>query len=70
MFEGKELSGKIGEYGGYGVDLQPDGVLVASVELRVDLIAEVKKLADKTKTPYDNLAIAWIEGMLKKPVVA
>lgn len=64
MFEGKEVSGKIGEYGGYGLDLQPDGILVASVELKIDLIAELEKLAAKTSTKIDDAAMAWVKGML------
>ena len=32
---------------------------------RIDLIAELKKLAAKTATPLDDQAIAWVEGMLR-----
>jgi hypothetical protein len=64
MLEGKELEGKIGEFGGYSVDLGKDGKLTVSVEAKVDLIAELKKLAAQTATPMDDAAIAWVEKML------
>lgn len=66
MLEGKEVEGKIGEFGGYSVDLQKDGKLVVAVEARIDLIAELEKLAAKTSTPMDDVVIAWVKSALAK----
>lgn len=66
MLEGKEFETKIGDYGSASVDVTPDLHLEVAVAVRVDLIAELKKLADKTKTPLDNSAIAWVEGMVRE----
>lgn len=65
MLEGKEVSGKIGEYGEYSVDVNAAGVIEALVLVRVDLVAEAKKLAAKTSTPIDDQAIAWLETLQK-----
>jgi hypothetical protein len=64
MLEGKEVEGKLGEFGGYSVDLGKDGKLVIALEAKIDLIAELKKLCAKTATPVDDAAIAWVEKML------
>jgi hypothetical protein len=37
--------------------------VTASVE--VDLIGEAKKLAEKTNTPIDDSAIAWLEKLVR-----
>lgn len=66
MLEGKELEYKFGEYGSASVDLSDKGIVEVAVGVRVDLIAEVKKLAAKTATPIDDAAIAWLEGMIRK----
>lgn len=63
MLEGKELEGKIGEYGGYSVDLNAKGELELSLMLKINLVAEAKKLAEKTATPIDDAAIAWLEKL-------
>lgn len=65
MLEGKEFEQKLGEYGEASVDVTPDLKIVVSVGAHVDIIAELKKLAAKTKTPVDDTAISWIEGLLK-----
>lgn len=65
MLEGKEFETKIGDYGSASVDVTPDLKLVVGVAIEVDLVAEIKKLAEKTATPIDDAAIAWIESMFK-----
>lgn len=65
MLEGKEFETKIGEYGSASVDVTGDLKVKVEVGIEVDLIAELKKLADKTKTPLDNQAIAWVESMIR-----
>jgi len=66
MLEGKEFEHKIGEYGSASVDVTPDLKLVVGLALEIDLLAELKKLAEKTDTPVDDAAIAWVESMLRK----
>lgn len=66
MLDGKEVQGKIGEYGSYEVDVNAQGKVVAKVEIEIDLIAEAKKLAAKTATPIDDVAIAWLEKISGK----
>lgn len=62
--EGKELDGKIGEYGAYSIDLNDKGELELAIGLKIDLVAEAKKLAAKTGTPIDDQAIAWLEKLM------
>lgn len=64
MLEGKELVQKIGEYGEASVDVTPQLDVIVEVKAKVNIITELKKMADKTETPYDNQALAWIEGLL------
>jgi hypothetical protein len=65
MFEGKEVQGNIGEYGNYYADIDAKGHVEVGVILKVNLVAEAKKLAAKTKTPIDDKAIEWLEAMQK-----
>ena len=60
MFDGKEVEGKIGEVGEYFVDVDSHGVVQIGMTIKVDLIAEAKKLAAKTGTPLDDQALAWL----------
>jgi hypothetical protein len=60
MIEGKELEGKIGDVGEYFVDVDDHGVVQIGMTIKVDLIAEAKKLAAKTGTPLDDQALAWL----------
>lgn len=64
MFEGKELEGKIGSVGSYSADVNGQGVIELSVGVKIDLIAELEKLALKTQTPIDDQAIAWVKKLL------
>lgn len=64
MFEGKELEGKIGNFGEYAVDVTEKGTLKASVSIEVDIIAELEKAAAKTQTPMDDMAMAWVKKVL------
>lgn len=61
MLEGKEVQGKIGDVGSYSVDVDAQGNLEVMVGVKVNLVAEAKKLAAKTQTPVDDAAIAWLE---------
>lgn len=64
MLEGKELEGKIGEYGSYEVDVTATGKVKAMVGLEVDLIAELRKLAAKTDNKLDDKAVDWIAELI------
>lgn len=64
MFEGKEVSGKIGEYGEYGLDLTEKGMIEASVLLKIDLIAELEKVAAKTNTKLDDYVVKYLKTLL------
>jgi hypothetical protein len=64
MFEKKnEFERQIGPVKA-SVDITPE--LKLQVTLELDLIAEAKKLAERTNTPLDNHAIAWLELLVKK----
>ncbi len=55
------------EIPGYGeviVELNLDGHVDIKMELNINLLAEVKKLAEKTATPVDDAAIAWLEKLV------
>lgn len=64
MFEGNELEGKIGTFGGYSADVSDKGIVKVALSVEVDLIAEIEKLAAKSETPIDDKAIAWIKLLL------
>jgi hypothetical protein len=65
MLEGKELEGKIGEYGQYSVDAHADGIVEASIGLRLDVIAELRKLAAKTSNKLDDKLVDMVEAALR-----
>lgn len=65
MLEGTEFEQKIGEVGAVIVDVTPELKLSISAKVEVDLIGELKKLAEKTATPIDDAALAWIEKLVK-----
>ncbi len=60
----KEFDFELGEYGQASVDVNLNGKVKVKVELNVDLVAEIKKLAEKTATPVDDAAIAWLEKLV------
>jgi hypothetical protein len=63
MLEGKEVDVKLGSIGSLSVDLTPDLHLEVAVAAKVDLYAEIVKVAAKTKTPIDDGAAAFIGKM-------
>lgn len=65
MLEGTEFEQKIGQVGSVIVDVTPELKLSISAKVEVDLIGELKKLAEKTATPIDDAALAWIEKLVK-----
>lgn len=65
MLEGNEIEAKLGDVGTVTVDVSPDLKVRAQVTVEVDLVSELKRLAEKTNTPIDDMAIAWIERVVK-----
>lgn len=79
MLEGKELEGKIGDSGGYSVDVDDKGGIKidvnyaqdfgsgkfnSSVGLETNVFNIAEAIAAKTKTPYDDQVIAKIKALL------
>jgi hypothetical protein len=50
ILEGKELEGKIGEYGAYSVDINEKLVLQADIRLTVDVLKEIEKAVQKSNS--------------------
>lgn len=65
ILEGTEFEQKIGQVGAVIVDVTPELKIKVSASVEVDLIGELKKLAEKTATPIDDAALAWIEKLVK-----
>lgn len=65
MLEGNEFEQKIGQVGAVIVDVTPELKLSISAKVEVDLIGELKKLAEKTATPIDDAALLWIDKLVK-----
>ena len=65
VLEGNEFEQKIGQVGAVIVDVTPELKIKVSASVEVDLIGELKKLAEKTATPIDDAALAWIEKLVK-----
>ena len=65
MLEGNEIEQKIGQYGEIIVDVTPELHLSVSAKVEIDILAELKKLAAKTATPIDDMALVWIEKVVQ-----
>lgn len=65
MLEGTEFEQKIGQVGTVIVDVTPELKLKVSAVVEIDLLAEVKKLAAKTPSDWDDKGIVWIENLIK-----
>lgn len=64
MLEGKEVSGVIGNIGTYSVDLDATGVVEVSVGVKVDVVAELEKLALKTDNAIDDKIVQLVKSAL------
>jgi len=66
MLEGREVDGKIGEYGGYYVDISDNGDLELGVELsaKVNLFDELQKLAEKKEIGWLKKGVAMLRGLV------
>ena len=65
VLEGNEFEQKIGQVGAVIVDVTTELKLSIYAKVEVDLIGELKKLAEKTATPIDDAALLWIEKLVK-----
>ena len=64
MLEGKELEGKIGEYGEYSVDVNGKGEVEVAMNVKLDLFGEIEKLAAQTETKLDDSFVATLKKLL------
>ena len=66
MLEGNELEKKLGEYGEVIVDVDDKLILTVGVNAKVDLIAELEKLAAKSGKEWLGKAVGMLKGFLSK----
>lgn len=64
MFEGKEIEGKIGDIGDYLLDVDDKGFVTAAVGVKIDLIAQLEKIAAKTNNKIDDTVLAYLKKFL------
>lgn len=64
MLEGKELEGKIGEFGGYSVDVDDKGMIEVAVGVKLDILHELEKIAAKTGTKIDDAVVDALKKLL------
>jgi len=64
MLEGKEVDGKLGDYGGYFVDISDNGDLELGVSIKLNLLDELQKLADKKNVGWLSKGVGMIRGVL------
>ncbi len=76
MFDGNEAEGKIGNFGGYTVDVNDKGIIRAEMKAsngggmtagafaEIDLLVELKKLAAMTTNKIDDGMVAMIAAAL------
>ncbi len=64
MLEGKEVEGKIGEFGGYSVDVDDKGMIEVAVGVKLDILAELEKIAAKTGTKIDDAVVDALKKLL------
>lgn len=64
MLEGKEFEKQLGQYGSVSVDVTPQLEVQVSLTAKLDIVAELQKIADKTKTPLDNTLLSGIKAFL------
>ncbi len=64
MLEGNEVDVNLGSVGHATLDIDGKGNLSVGLSAKINLVDELKKLAEKTSTPIDDAAIAWVEKLL------
>lgn len=66
MLEGKEFDKMLGQYGEVSVDLDDKGVLAIAIGLKVDLLVELEKLAQKSGKDWLVKGVDMLKGVIKK----
>lgn len=66
MLEGKEYEKQLGDYGSVSVDVTDKGIIEVALTAKVDIIAELEKIAVKTKNPIDDKVVAYLKEYLAK----
>lgn len=66
MLEGKEVEAKLGEFGTAFVDVNDKGVVEIGLSAKIDLLAELHKLAAKTATTLDDSFLNTLDKLLGK----
>lgn len=64
MLEGKEIDVALGSIGHASVDIDGKGVLEVAVSAKIDLFAEIEKLAAKSGTKLDDAVVSALKGLL------
>ncbi len=79
MLEGKEVEGKIGEVGNYGIDVDVKGNVKVDViaakdlghtkvsnvlAIETNIFAVAEEIAKKTQTTWDDSAVAGLKAIL------
>jgi hypothetical protein len=64
MLEGKEVDVAIGNIGHASVDLDDKGNLEVGLSAKIDLLAELEKIAAKTGTQLDDAFVATLKKLL------
>lgn len=64
MLDGKEVEHKLGEYGTVSVDVDAKGVVEVAASVKVDLIAELEKLAARSDNSVDDKIVALVKAAL------
>jgi hypothetical protein len=65
---GKVIAGhkvELGQYGEASVELTSKAEVVVKVEAKVDLLAELEKLAAQTGTKVDDTVVKYIKGLVE-----
>ena len=66
MLEGKEVEVPIGNFGSASLDINDKLEVEVSVSAKIDLLAELHKLAEKTGTKLDDAVVDAISKLVGK----
>ena len=67
MLEGREVDGKIGEVGGYFLDVNDKGDFELGVSVKINLVDEPKKLAVSKNIAWLEKAADLVGGLIGRP---
>lgn len=66
MLEGKEVDVEIGKIGHASLDVNDKLEVEVAVSAKIDLLAELHKLAEKSGTKLDDVVVAALEKLVGK----